>query len=267
MLINGSSVYAKCEGGGFSKAGRFQSHSKSNIVPGPDYDLGSFTDDKIRGPVYTKIDRPNLTVMELSKTLPHPNKDRTSFMIGTIKNDMAYTSSVSTQIGPAAYAPDMSVVKHTYPRNAFGKDPRFQALTKQYLNKELNTINYCTAGPGPKYLVDKANIDLDTPIAPSYSFRSKGDNVSDRSSFLSKSMKVGVGPSKYSPNLNVVTNTVPRPILGRADRFKPVDKLYMGHKYVKDKAGLHSPGPKYYSTVGEINASLHPGIAGKWTPY
>lgn len=256
-----SSKYLGIDGGGFGKSDRFKVRGKSDFTPGPDYNIKSFTSEKVQGPVYAKIEKSTMTVAEAAKMLPHPSKDRTSFMIGTIKNEMAYTSSVSSTIGPAAYKPDFSISKPREPRNKFGMNPRFQSLTKQYLSKELNTINFCTAGPGPKYLVTQSNIDLETGKAPSYSFRSKGDTVADRSSFLSKSMKEGVGPAKYNCSTAPICQQLPRPVMGKANRWANGQAA---------APGLSSPGPKYNPANGELAEILQKSavtVAGKWAPY
>ena len=203
-------------------------------------------------------------------------------MIGTTKHDMAYMSAISSQMGPAAYSPDIRVIKHTYPRNKFGQNPRFQSLTKQYLNKELNTINFCTASPGPKYLSKVSNTDLDTRKPAAYSFGSKGDNVSDRGSFLTSTIKGGflyrakpatsctvngVGPSNYTPNIATINQTAPRPQWGKADRFKPVAKIYVSSKHSRSKVGQNSPGPCYFPTnsnLGKVKIGV--SVAGKWCP-
>lgn len=286
-----SSVFRGTEGGGFSKADRFGRPPKNHQTPGPNYDVGTWLNDKIRGPVYVRVEREKKSVVEQGKEMPHPSKDRTAWMIGTCRNDMAYMAAISEKNGPAQYAPDHNRVKHTYPRNKFGQDKRFQSLTKQYLNKELNTINYCTAGPGPKYFPPTSNTDLETSKGPEYSFRSKGDLVSDRGSFLNATIKGGylyqskpatngdgkkggmnVGPANYTPDMNVICATAPRPKWGVADRFKVGNKIFISKKHSKGMTGDHSPGPKYNALNGTLTNELTAkptgvAVAGKWTPF
>lgn len=282
-----SSVFRGTPGGGFSKADRFGRPPKSNQTPGPNYDVGTWLNDKIRGPVYVKVEREKKSVVEQGKEMPHPSKDRTAWMIGTCRNDMAYMAAISEKNGPAQYAPNHNKVKFEYPRNKFGQDKRFQSLTKQYLNKELNTINYCTAGPGPMYYPPTSNTDLETTKPFEYSFRSKGDTVSDRGSFLNAVIKGGylyqskpatnnanggVGPANYKPNLDAVNTTAPRPKWGVADRFKVGNKMFISKKHSKAMTGAHSPGPKYNAPNGTLKNDLESKptgnpVQGKWTPF
>lgn len=41
----------------------------------------------------------------LDKTMPHPSRDRTAWMVGTSKNDMMYISDIPSRLGPAYYNP------------------------------------------------------------------------------------------------------------------------------------------------------------------
>ena len=198
--------------------------------------------------------------------MPHPSKDRTAWMIGMVKADLAYYSNIAGDVGPARYQQDVTPIRARAPTNIFSRNPRFQDQAKQYINKEMNLANMCTAGPGPKYLPRCNNTDLQVETAPSYTFRSK--DVSDRSAFLNQMVKNGyiyqarpatsahtanVGPSNYSPSTTQTMGRAPRPIWTKADRFGQ-DKLFISHKHAKAKPGLNSPGPVYNPTVRALSS-------------
>lgn len=272
-----SSTIRSTPGGGWNKQRRFQQPSSAKS-PGPNYDLPTSFAEHIQAHLYKPLSQ---KPSNDPKEMPHPSKDRTAWMIGMVKHDLAYYNNIAGHMGPAHYNQDCSPIKVTNPRNVFSKNKRFQSLTTQYVSKEHNLANLCTAGPGPKYFPKVNNTDLQDDSAPKYSFRSK--DVSDRSAFLNQMVKGGyiyqarpatsahaanVGPANYSPSTKQTKTNAPRPLWTKADRFK-TDKQFISHKHTRAKVGLNSPGPIYMPTnfdCGKLTKAATSTPAGKWCP-
>lgn len=274
------------QGGGWSRNTRFRGKSKNNLTPGPVYSLASTFEEHKPGPIYraSNCAPAPTSVHELNRTLPHCNRDRTSWIIGVAKNDMIGYYDMAAKMGPAGYSPSMSLSKPQNPRPNFPKGGRFTSLTKQYISKDHNEANLCTAGPGPKYTSEVSQIDLVTDKSPHFSFRSKG--VADRASFLNTSIHDGyiyqakpatndklsnVSPSTYSPDESVIKNRAPRPQWGKAERFSVGSKKqYISKKHARVKVGRGSPGPMYspknYDMYQDSTAKRVVTVAGKWCP-
>lgn len=276
-----SSTMQRTPGGAFGKQHRFMGRH-STQTPGPVYNIPSLLTEHIQGPVYKAI--PPKTTSAVDNSLPHPSKDRTAWLIGTTQNDLAYYSNIAAHMGPAFYSPQTSQTKSLSPRALFSKERRFTSLTNQYVSKEHNNANLCTASPGPKYMPGFSRTDLVSNVPPSYSFGSKGDSVSDRSSFIHAKVQDGylyaakpatsentanVGPANYSPRPATVKNMAPRPVWTKADRFRNMDKVFISRKHSRAKQGNHSPGPMYYPKnydMGNIRGRGGQVPSGKWCP-
>lgn len=262
-----TSTHLSTPGGCFGKQSRF--YSKDLSTPGPIYNIPSLFTEHTSGPIYKPVEKP---ADVLAITLPRPSKDRTAWMIGTTKDDLAYFSDMAAMMGPAMYNNDPAPIKRRNERTIFGKDPRFQPHSKQYVAKELNDANLCTAGPGPKYYPQTHNGLLTNDQAPLFSFRSKGDNVADRGSFLKQAVingyiyqarpstsdpGVNVGPSNYSADFNVNKDRAPRPIWGKSNRFQ---RHFIGKKFIQDTKGKHSPGPAYMPENHSMGITRRVGV-------
>lgn len=157
--MSSPSEVRRVTGGGFAKAHRFFDPQAKNDTPGPGapYQLPSLFTEHAQGPVYRQeFESPKAIGLDGSPasgahSLPHPSKDRTAWMIGITKNDLAYYSNIAGNMGPAFYNPSISQTTQASPRNVFEKNRRFMSLTHRYISKDHNLANLCTAGPGPKY--------------------------------------------------------------------------------------------------------------------
>lgn len=275
----------RVEGGAFAKQPRFVDPAAKNDNPGPGapYQLPSLFSEHAQGPVYRQeFESPKHT---LDNSLPHPSKDRTAWMIGITKNDLAYYSNIATNTGPAFYTPSISQTTDASPRTAFSKNRRFQNLAHQYISREHNMSNLCTAGPGPKYSPRQCQLDLTTQHSPDYSFG--GRNVANRSSFIHGAVKNGymymarpatsdphsnVGPAQYTVKAEITEHSSPRPQWAKADRFTAQDKIYISRRHIRSKLGNSSPGPIYAPTNYDIATNLKQAgkpaniPSGKWCP-
>jgi hypothetical protein len=72
---------------------------------GAPYHLPSLFSEHTQGPIYRQeFESPKAIGLDGTQTsLPHPSKDRTSWMIGQVapKSDMAYYSNIAGNMGPA----------------------------------------------------------------------------------------------------------------------------------------------------------------------
>lgn len=259
-----TSTHIGVQGGAFGKQSRF--HSKEISTPGPIYAVPSLFTEHVQSYIYKPVEKRDADI--LCKSMPNPAKDRTAWLIGTTKNDLAYYSNVAAQMGPALYDQDTAPIKRRNERTVFGKDSRFRSITKQYISKDHNMANLCTASPGPKYYSEiVTNNTLVTDQQPAYTFRSKGDSVADRASFLKSEVMngyiyqarpstahrgVNVGPANYAPDFKVNQNRAPRAIWGKADRFRPCKKIFISKKHSQDLQGTASPGPQYRPVNGDM---------------
>lgn len=286
-----SSLSPKVKNGGFGKQQRFfEAVTTSQQTPGPNYTLPSFLGDHAMSPLYKggvdgaeekKEGTDGAQSPSKSLGIPHPGKDRTAWMIGVTKNDLAYYSDIAGDMGPAHYTPNPSFVKHTSPRTMFEKNERFQGIASRYMGKEFAESSFCLNSPGPKYKPDRTHLDLKTQSAPRYSFGGKG--IQHRASFLNASIKNGymyaarpatcdkqsnVSPANYEPKNSLTSMTSPRPVWGKADRFKDYNHRFISEKHNKTMATA-SPGPMYYPTnnnVGSPRKKAGTVPAGKWCP-
>jgi len=278
--------------GQFSKNPRFKSDNTTpQFTPGPQYEPFSTFKEHKQGPVYkpkNKAKAPE-NVLELNKTLPHPTRDRTAWMIGSTEGDVLGFFDIAERNGPATYSPQTTLTKRTNERAVFGKDPRFKSLTGQFISKEHNQANLCTASPGPKYVPNTSNTDLTKGNTPEYSFRSKG--IGNRDRFLNSKIegdyiygakpgtnettptsKIDVSSCTYSPDSNVVKNKAPRPKWTKAERFEEspfagAHKQFISRKHTRVKAGMHAPGPQYMPTNYDLyQPNKRTQVAGKWCP-
>lgn len=254
-------------------------------TPGPVYSLSSTFSEHKAGPVYRSRNGapPPSDIHTLNKTMPHCNRDRTSWIIGTAKNDMIGFYDMAAKMGPAGYHPVTTQTKPQNPRTKFPQGQRFAPLTQQYISKEHNNANLCTAGPGPKYTPGVSHMDLVTDTGPEFSFRSKG--VADRASFLNAQISDGyiyqakpatsdknsnVAPATYYPDMSVIKNRAPRNACPKTDRFGGERTRFISRKHARVGAGYNSPGPVYapsnYDMYQVGTAKKVVPVAGKWCP-
>jgi hypothetical protein len=289
--MSSPSEIKRVEGGGWSKAHRFFDPTTKSDTPGPGapYHLPSLFSEHAQGPIYRQeFESPRALAPDgaPAAALPHPSKDRTAWMIGTTKNDLAYYSNIAGNMGPAFYNPSIAQTTQASPRNVFSKNRRFMSLTHRYISKEHNMANLCTASPGPKYAPKQCHLDLTSRFPPEYSFGGRG--LSDRGQFVHGAIsKTGymytarpatsdpntnVGPAQYVVKAQITEMASPRPIWSKADRFAPMDSLFISKRHVRSKLGLNSPGPKYAPTNYDISANLRQSgkpaniPSGKWCP-
>lgn len=278
------STIKRVEGGAFGKEGRFSDAGRKVQTPGPIYSPPGTFDGKehVTSPVYKKNSEGGK--LGVATGVPHPGRDRTAWLIGTTKNEMAYYSDIASTIGPAAYKPSVAhdSTKPTAPVANFPKNPRFSSLTHRYMSKEHNEANLCTASPGPRYYPEKSHLDFRAKTAPAHSFGSNG--MTDRSKFIQGVIKNGylynarpatsdnhtnVGPANYSPQPDQVQSTAPRPKWSKADRFRTNGRIFISKKHAKTMGGLHSPGPQYYPKNYDMgDRKEKPGTVapGVWSP-
>lgn len=284
--MSSPSQIRRVEGGAWGKSQRFFDPSLKNESPGPGapYNLPTLLNEHTPSPLYKATFESTKPPGEAEQDMPHPSRDRTAWMIGITKNDLAYYSHIATRMGPAFYQPTDKLTTPASPRAPFEKNKRFMSLTHRYISKEHNNVNLCTASPGPKYSPRTSHIDTLTPRPPEYSFGGKG-SVSDRSSFVHGKVQKGyiykarpatsdphtnVSPANYEVKTHIIDPSAPRPVWTKADRFKDMDRLYISRKHVRSKLGMNSPGPMYNPpnyTIGSARAHK-PAIVppGKWCP-
>jgi len=283
-----TSTIKRVEGGGFTKNPRFKTHVLE--TPGPAYNLPSMTSHHIQAPVYGATGSAPPKSSELAQPavghpmMPNASRDRTAWMIGATKDDLAYFADVADKGGPGAYSPDHNSTKNTGPRPKFGKDARFQAMTRQYVSKAHNQANLCAEGPGPKYLSAVTQLDLVTPLNAKWGMGKPTEFNTTRDSFLQGQIKDGymyraipatgekkaeVSAASYSPELiNVCKTRSVQHKFDKNDRFKFVQKQYQGKKMAA--TGLSSPGPAYAPENGTLAKWAKKGNTatpqGKWCP-
>lgn len=243
-------------GGTFPRNSRFQMPSNQN-TPAMKYDIPTFPADKhMQSPLYL---RKHKTIS--GEGHPHPS-NRNGFMIGKVEKDLNQYKSNSETMGPNKYYPGLTQTKPQVPRAKFGQDRRFRSMTKQYVTKEHNQANLCTASPGPCYMTHETtyNVALQKDKAPEFSFRSRGDTVSDRSAFLKSKIqggyiyqsqpatsgKANVSAATYSGDHNVTKQKAPRALQSKQDRFfaGQFQSKKAAARTNKNKA---SPGPSVYA--------------------
>lgn len=284
------SHYRRVEGGAWSKANRFYAPESNVDSPGPgaSYHLPSLFSEHAPGPVYRQeFQSPKAADGSASaRSMPHPSRDRTAWMIGSTKNELAYYNNIAGNMGPAFYNPSLHHTTPTSPRALFSKNRRFMSLTHRYISKEHNNSNLCTASPGPQYNPKLSHLDLTRAFAPEYSFGGQG--VSDRGAFVHGAIKRGylytarpatsdphtnVGPAQYRVRHERVEKASPRPVWGRADRFAAQDKIFLSKRHQRAKlggAGLDAPMyyPRNHELANNLKQSGKPANipAGKWCP-
>jgi len=255
-----SSTLRGVAGGGFGRQDRFQRNA-SKTTPAAIYEPRVFTDNKIQAPLYKSsyAQHAPMDIKTMNNTLPNPYHGRQSFMIGKCSSDLCYYDSLADKHGPQFY-PNLDQVQRKNERAVMGKADRFISLTKQYVSKGHNDANLCTASKGPKYYPQLGNIDNVTNKGPEYSFRSKGDTVSNRTSFLESKLQNGyiyqaapatlsanVSSSQYSPDKNVVLCKAPNRSFGKNERFgRANDKQYISRKHSQAQRGLDTPAAYAY---------------------
>lgn len=231
----------------------------------------------MQAPLYKSpyAQHPPQDIKTMNSTLPSAYHGRQSFMIGKCKGDLCYYDSLAEKHGPQ-FHPNRDQVQRKNERAVMGREQRFISLTKQYVSKDHNDANLCTASMGPKYYPQQGNIDTTTNKGPEYSFRSKGDTVSNRTSFLARKIQNGyiyqaapatlaanVSSSQYSPDKSVVLCKAPNRSFGKCDRFgKANDKQYISRKHSQAQKGLETPAAYAYENGCIGKKSFNAG--GRW---
>lgn len=253
----------------------------SHVTPAAIYEYPSFVNSKMQAPVYkpANADPGPQDIKSMNNTLPSAYKGRQSFMIGKCKGDLCYYDSMSEVHGPKFY-PNMTEVQRTNERAVMGKANRFTSLTKQYVSKEHNMANLCTASQGPKYNPNLGNMDLTTDKRPSYSFRSKGANPANRTSFLGSEIRNGyvyqsapatldkkgggVSSCQYSPIKERVLCRAPKRSFPKDDRFGASNaKQYVSRKHSLAMRGQTTPAA-YVFNNGNIGTGSKHNNSSKW---
>lgn len=289
-----TSTLIKTPGGKFGKRNRFvDDGANARITPGPNYKMESMpginsshnhiTSPVLKGHVPQGTCCPNRDKPGAHPTMPNPSKDRTAWMIGATKDDMAYFASVSEKQGPAAYNTDPSPIKNRANRAVFTRENRS--------GNKNGPATFGTFGPGPMYLPIKFRLDYVKDKNPSWGMGPPGPkDGTQRQSFVfgqikngsmyraipATSDKASVDPATYRPDyIKHVLQRASVPCFAKQDRFgADALKRYTGKKHSKNSAGLYSPGPIYNPENGSISTWAARGRlgtskqtpAGKWCP-
>lgn len=271
---------------------------QKKIFPGPNAYFGDFLKkealktkgkwDVVQGPLYIPPQNQSQLAPKNPSGLPNPNKDRTAWVIGTTKDDLAYYSNIADTKGPYLI-PDMGVVKRKANRVKFSKQGRFKSIKgkkqsiRRYISKGHNMAYLCTESPGPLAYTQTINpVDLNRPRAPKWGIGDPTKFNTTRASFLESKIKggylyrakaataeriiqmddgvvkePGVGPAAYEPDMKVIKRTYNRQGMDRMPRFdtknkKPQTKRYISQKHTRCKVGLTSPGPIYEFQAREM---------------
>lgn len=288
-------------GGAFSKSSRFGSLKAT--APGPKYDVdAALSKEAIVGHTQAPrmvprlVQNPKTTYSnDIWKGHSNPYAERGGYLVGSNREttgEKAVYIEHAEHLGPAAYNTyDKSekLTKVNSNRPVFAKSKRFMAVDKLTVTKELCEMQKGMGSPGPHLYPPKGLIDFTKHSSESHVFGSGSQKDGGRHSmqrhFLNTRVQgefiypcvpasgTMVSPNNYAPKPERIENTAPRPILGKADRFKPTMLLAPYTK--KDEVplmGLRSPGPaKYSGQTGlevEHNGKHRASAAGadKWCP-
>lgn len=305
-------------GGAFGRTQRFQNDDSKLIMktpaPGEYNTTSDWSEQKkeknVFGPKYFPKYMPKAEREEAAnksripkdyKGLPNPNKDRTAWVLGTTRDEMAYYSNVSEMNGPAKYEQSVAPIKNKNHRVVFGRQGKFGknargTITRQYLSKAHNVAYLCTEGPGPKYTPETSQIDLVRNKPPKWVFSPETEFNTTRSSFLDSSIKggylyrakpatqeileregthkkgPGAGPTSYSPNMKAVKKKYNTQPTGREQRFGKIQhKRFISKKHTRGQVGNNSPGPVDYYQGKDMFAKIkrrtrNTQRAGTWCP-
>lgn len=151
----------KIPNGAFSRAPRFARSAVATDSPGPIYspDVKEHTPTPLlrRSVLESDDSAPGehkaSTTRSLSSTraIADPGRDRTAWLLGSSKNEIAYYSEIADLQGPAAYQHhgDYAKLRQSAPRPVFPKDRRFGPVN--FVSNDLNKHNLCRESPGPAY--------------------------------------------------------------------------------------------------------------------
>jgi hypothetical protein len=274
-------VSPRVHGGGFSKTGRFSSSAKANS-PGPVYLVPSLMDTQhVHSHVYRQDVGPAVSRVSTANASPTRTsvRSRSAWLMGSTVDDIAHYKDIADTKGPASYLPSYDLVRDNPPRPVFQHTKRFGPAT----TPGTESRNLCMHSPGPKYLPRLSTAELRSATPPSYSFRSQ-HKLADRSQFVSGQIRDGYyysadcatrnsfsqGSGQPEKGEALTMSTAPRPVWGRADRFRaPPEMIGLARRPGKvDKYGVHSPGPAYYPRNHEIQPPQRIAVVakGKWVP-
>jgi hypothetical protein len=326
-----TSTIRKTPGGGFGRDARFRDTHKSTELqmetPGPIYDLPGSLSDHMAAPLFRGVDAPPFNKNPPPIPPPDPSKfnspkmpnpmqadSRAAWMIGRCQEDLAYYAATADRdgvVGPAKYSVNHHYIKRTNERPNFGQAetkegaPR-RGESKVYISKGHNSINLCTAGPGPKYFSEKTPLDFKREVRPAWGFGLPGGYVpkspeqrkapppeSKRASFLTGQVKAGymyraipatneaeskVNPQRYDPKfIKTQRRRSVQQHFGKAhvqsrmgkSQHDP-GKIFMGKKFTRAHLGREAPAPIYYPMNGTIAAFTKKGTQNtpvrKWCP-
>lgn len=233
----------------------------------------------------SRSELPKTYLVKGNPKMPNPSKDRTAWMIGQTRDDLAYFAHVCEKGGPGAYEQSPTPIKPQNHRVKFTKETRFNPMTMQYVSKAHNQANLCTEGPGPKYMSNVTQLDLTNPVNPKWRLRASTEFNTQRNSFLQGQIKGGymyraipatgeklanVNPQTYEPD--PIKNSKPKSVqqpFDKNDRFKFAHKQYQNNRMAA--VGLNSPGPNLNPENGTLAKSAKKSPAtttpqGKWCP-
>ena len=273
-----SSSEKRVTGGAWTKANRFYI-PKWGESPGP-YDVkGCFGDPQnhVSSSLWSRGNPAKPDKPGKKPTVPNPGKDRTAWMFGHTKNDMAYYRNIADSQGPGGKVPNMDTVKKRATGVKFTKYSRDQARTADM-----------ACSPGPIYKFEKSAIDYNTKKAANYRMGPAPKDPNARQDWIFGKVKHGymyrsipatcekgsiVTPLSYRPrHLEVRTSRRPRQPFAKQERFGQASlKQYQGKKHTRASIGLHSPGPCYQVLNGDVahwaNSKKRVAApAGAWCP-
>jgi len=199
-------------------------------------------------------------------------------LVSRPSQDIAHYKAEANMHGPATYLPSIDQVRPAAPRTAIDHAKRFGPG----VSPGTESRNLCLHSPGPKYLPQLSTAELKGATPPAYSFRS-ANSLADRSKFIAGHIKQGYyysaecatrnsfsqGSGQAEKGEALTQTTAPRPVWGKADRFRTQNKIFNSRRLAKiENYGVHSPGPAYRPMNYEIQPPQRVAVAapGKWIP-
>lgn len=177
-------------------------------------------------------------------------------------------------IGPTSYTPNPAAVKPKGPNATFGCADRFPK-TAPFISKLHAERNIDTSKPGPNHY--HANHLATKHEAAHYSFghteprRNRTNADCSRPYFITHSIKGGlaktatmecvIGPADYTPTERASAHQAPVYGFGTSKRFQKPGVVFISAEHCKAQTGWSGPGPKYYSSTGDVSYKTRPNRA------
>lgn len=183
----------------------------------------------------------------------HPGRERTAWMLGTVKGEVACFREIPEYNGPAQFNYTMDKVLPVPPRHAITSTRRFGPMTSGDPSAPEPVENFGRATPGPKYDVETSAAELRRPAPPRHSFGSKGA-PSRRSGFINASIKGGYIYHARPAHLQAVSTARPRTRGGAEEGGAAVRAAQpAAGGPVKDGEGPDQRGGNIADGTGELN--------------